>query len=99
MTRNELSVQERKIAAEVLQYLLRNQSAQDTLDGIATWWIESQRVHQAIEEVSTAIEFLISLDLVVVNEVPGQARYYRFNTSLSAKANELITALKPNVRL
>jgi hypothetical protein len=64
------------IAADIFAYLLEHPQAQDTLEGIAQWWLMEQRIKQVISEVKSAIEELVHEGLVLEQEgADGQARY------------------------
>ncbi len=43
----------------ILNYLRKNTDAGDTLEGIAKWWLEYERINSAMEEVTVALELLI----------------------------------------
>lgn len=64
------------IASDILAYLVEHPQAQDTLEGIAQWWLMEQRIKQVISEVKSAIEELVREGLVLEHEgADGQARY------------------------
>ena len=64
------------IASEILAYLVEHPQAQDTLEGIAQWWLMEQRIKQVISEVKSALKELVREGLVLEHEgSDGQARY------------------------
>ena len=54
-----------RIAEEIHLYLINHPNAADTLDGIARWWLTSQRYEEATTVVKKALENLIARGLVV----------------------------------
>jgi len=65
-----------EFADEILRYLLEHPEAQDTIDGIADWWLTERRVRQGIDEVQVALRSLVDRGLVeaVVHE-DGRCHY------------------------
>jgi hypothetical protein len=52
------------IAAKILDYLRHNPDAGDTLEGISNWWLDSERVDHAVDEIACVIEILIENGLL-----------------------------------
>ena len=48
----------------ILDYLKKNPDAGDTLVGITEWWLESERVDQSVEEVSSVLGMLLKKGLI-----------------------------------
>ncbi len=48
-----------EIARRLLSYLEKNPHAGDHLEGIANWWLQQQRIEEAVEEVSEALAYLV----------------------------------------
>jgi hypothetical protein len=64
------------IASDILAYLDEHPQAQDTLEGIAQWWLMEQRIKQVISGVRSALSELVHEGLVLEYEgADGQARY------------------------
>ena len=49
----------KEISRRILDYLNKHPDAGDTLEGITDWWLESERVDQALIEVSEVLEVLL----------------------------------------
>jgi hypothetical protein len=47
-----------EIAGKILEYLRRNPDAGDTLEGISRWWLDSERVDHAVDEIAWALKIL-----------------------------------------
>ncbi len=56
---------EARIAREILAYLLDHPDAQDTLEGVAEWWLLEQKIKDRIPLVKEALEELVEKGLVV----------------------------------
>ena len=48
-----------KISKQILNYLKMHPASADSLEGIADWWLKSESVDQAVDEVAEALEVLI----------------------------------------
>jgi hypothetical protein len=69
---------EPQIANEILGYLVAHPNAQDTLEGIAEWWLLEQRITQQTALVSEALAGLVEEGLVI--ERRGSAgSYFKVN--------------------
>ncbi len=64
------------VADEILRYLLAHPEAQDTIDGIADWWLTERRVRQGIAEVEVALCHLVDRGLVDVDVREDGKRHY-----------------------
>jgi Fe2+ or Zn2+ uptake regulation protein len=53
-----------EISEQILKYLQRNPDSGDTLEGIARFWLEFERVNQSVDEVRNALENLVRKGLV-----------------------------------
>lgn len=49
---------------KILNYLLRNPDAGDTLEGIARWWLEGEKVDYVVQKVSDALDSLLKRGLI-----------------------------------
>jgi hypothetical protein len=53
-----------KIAARVFRYLQQHPDASDTLEGVAKWWLESERVNYTVDMVAEALDEMIGQGLL-----------------------------------
>lgn len=67
-----------RIARAILQYLHKNPDAQDTLAGIAEWWLPNQITTQATT-VKEALALLIADELVLEVKGKDAQSHYRIN--------------------
>ncbi len=59
-----MNEKQEEIARTIVEYLRKNQDAGDTLEGIARWWLESQRVDCKVHDVSEAVNMLVEKGLL-----------------------------------
>jgi len=65
------------LARRLLDYLEKNPDAGDTLEGIANWWLEQQRVEQVVDEVAEALDYLVQIGVVQVHKLRGGVPIYK----------------------
>jgi hypothetical protein len=86
-----LSATERsRIAYEILAYLARNPDAQDTVEGIAEWWLLAQRIEREIGKVEEALTELVTKDLIVERKGKDSRVYYRLNKRRAEEISRLL---------
>ena len=80
-----------EITREILAYLDQYPDAQDTLPGVAEWWLLEQRIERQTADVKEALADLVKKGLVV--ELKGNDRliHYRINRR---KRREITRLLK-----
>lgn len=76
-----MSAKKEKLARRVLSYLEKNPEAGDTLEGIATWWLEQQRIDQVVEEVAEALEYLIQKGVVRIHKTQSGTAIYKIKSN------------------
>jgi hypothetical protein len=64
---------------EILRYLLSNPDAEDTLEGIARWWLERSRIERTVREVRESLEILLKCGLVETSRGKTRPACYRMN--------------------
>ena len=75
-----------QIAEEVLDYMLRHPEAQDTVEGIAEWWLLERRVRRVVEEVKATLIKLVGKDFLVEKRSRDGRIHYKLNRD---KAREI----------
>lgn len=83
----------KSLALEILAYLVSQPKAEDTLEGIAEWWLLEQRVADAVAEVNKALAELKSTQLILARQRQDGRTHYRLNPK---KAEEVKMMLKEN---
>ena len=64
---------------EVLAYLLRYPQAEDTVEGIAEWWLPTGGNRHAVSDVEAALSQLVGAGFLVARQCGGGRIYYRLN--------------------
>jgi hypothetical protein len=62
-----------RISHEILVYLIEHPDAEDTLDGIAEWWLLERKVSHQKTQVRIALQELMTRGYVL-EECPGDSR-------------------------
>jgi hypothetical protein len=75
-----------QLADEVLDYMLRHPEAQDTVEGIAEWWLLERRVTRVVEEVKMTLIDLVGKDFLVAERSRDGRIHYKLNRD---KAREI----------
>jgi hypothetical protein len=65
------------LSRQILDYLQKHPEASDTLEGIASWWLEQQQIEQLVEEVAEALELLVNKGALNVHKKPGGITTYK----------------------
>jgi len=72
---------ERLIRKDILDYLARNPQAQDTLDGIAGWWLLEQQFLRTKETVQKILDQLVTEGTIESIQGPDGKIHYRASRS------------------
>ncbi len=75
-----------ELEREILGYLLRNPSGEDSIDGIVEWWLLEQRIMQATQEVREALAALRERGFVEARTSRGGVTVYRLNVQQRTEA-------------
>lgn len=73
-------IRRQDLTRSILAYLTSNPNAQDSLEGIARWWILSQKIRYYIEEVETVLDKLAADGFVTVVTEADSKVLYRLNS-------------------
>ena len=79
------------IAQAILAYLAENPDAQDTLAGIAEWWLLEQQIKTQTAMVKEVLAELVSGELLLERKSPDSQVHYRIN---SGKLKEIKAMLE-----
>jgi hypothetical protein len=78
------------VAGQILGYLIDHRSAQDTLEGIAGWWIPQQRLKCELEQARRALEELVEKGFVVAQRLADGRTHYRVNPGMEQEIAEFL---------
>ena len=68
-----------RIARALLNYLRKFPDAQDTIDGIAEWWLPDQRIRSAPPALKGALNEMVSRGFIFQNKGKDSQIRYRLN--------------------
>ncbi len=68
-----------EVAKAILAYLADHPDAQDTLEGIAHWWLLERQISYHLALVQEAVEDLVQQGLILENRSTGSQPGYRLN--------------------
>ena len=75
--------EKRDISQEILEYLRKHPEASDSLEGIAEWWMLSQRIHYEVRKVEEAVLSLVERGWLF--EIKGKDSRVRYRLSHERK--------------
>lgn len=67
------------ITRKILRYLMRHPHAQDTVEGIAHWWLLEEQIREGVRQVRAALEQLTSAGLISEIRRADSTIVYRLN--------------------
>jgi len=84
------------VALQILAYLSTHRDAQDTVEGIAEWWLLEQRIRHMITEVKQALAELAAQGMVL-ERTGGDGRvHYRLNPRKQRTVAHLLSEASPD---
>lgn len=79
--KNDLCFKEREsISQEILCYLSEHPDAQDTLEGIAEWWLLERKIRDQIALLREAIAGLVKRGLIIEQVIKNLKPRYKINS-------------------
>ena len=76
---NDDMIRRRELRHSILAYLLNNPMAEDTIEGIAQWWILSQKIQFCTDEVEDALDELVDEGFITLCTEADSKILYRLN--------------------
>lgn len=76
-----------RLELRILDYLQTHQQAGDTLEGIASWWLASERIDESVVRVKRSLDNLKSKGVVRERKLPDGKSHYAFNELSAVEAN------------
>src|SRR5262245_47378981 len=80
----------REIKRDILAYLTRNPSAEDTVEGIVEWWLLDQRIRNESVRAKEALSELVSKGLVLERTGRDARSRYRVNAQRLKEIKRLL---------
>ena len=78
------------IARAILDYLLEHPDAQDTLAGIAEWWLPEEKIKTRLAIVKDALDQLVAKALVLERRGKDMQTHYRINGQRFKEIEKLV---------
>jgi hypothetical protein len=86
----------RETAQEILRYFLSHPAAKDTLEGIAKWWLDRQRIERGVDEVAESLRLLVARGFVVENLGRATQAFYQMNPAKRKEIEEFLNGPSKN---
>jgi hypothetical protein len=80
------------ISRDILEFCARHLDRQDTVEGIAEWWLMEHRVDRTLAEVRSVLEWLVEEQMMLESKGPDGRAYYRVNRRKVAEIRALLEA-------
>jgi hypothetical protein len=95
---NPMATKQHAILRGILAYLSEHPNAQDTVEGIAEWWLLRQRIRESVTATEQALNELVERGLVIRDAGADGRRMYRLNQWKLQVVREVLnqTGRKPN---
>jgi hypothetical protein len=75
-----------ELTTEILNYFLRNPQAADSLEGVASWRLQGERIWQQVNDAGAALDLLVEQGFLLKLCSPVSPPLYRLN---EAKRSEV----------
>ncbi len=82
------------ITYDILAYLSENPDAQDTLEGIAEWWLSEQTVKPSMTVVAEALTELVDRGLILARSGKESRTFYKVNRRRMKEISTLLAQFK-----
>ena len=80
-SRKRFTTEKSHITCEILAYLAEHPDAQDTVEGIAEWWLLEQKIKHTTTEVKKSLSELVDKGFIVECKGKNSHTCYRVNRS------------------
>jgi len=80
-----------QVIRAILEYLSKNPHAQDTLLGIAQWWLPQQQVKTNIATLNEGLTELVSKGLILQSKGKDSQIHYRVNKRKLGQITAMLT--------
>jgi hypothetical protein len=78
-----------EIARAIVEYLRKNPHAQDTLAGIAEWWLPQQRIKTSKAKLKEVLADLVTRGLILESKGKDLQIHYRINDRKLDESEEI----------
>lgn len=85
-------------ARDILSYLLKHTKAEDSIEGIVSWWLLEQSIKRRTQEVQKILDELVREGLILARESKDSRISYRLNKQEIKRIQQMLKAKNPNGR-
>jgi hypothetical protein len=89
---SKTSGEEGAICRDILEFCALHLDRQDTVEGIAEWWLMEHRVERTIAEVRSVLQWLVDEQMMLESRGPDGRAYYRINRCKTDEIRALLEA-------
>ena len=79
-----------EIQSEILAHLVAHPDSEETLEGIAEWWLLERSIERRLEEVRTALEGLVAEGLLERRSRAGSTPRYRIRDEAKSEVERRV---------
>lgn len=91
VSHKRFATEKAQISREILAYLTEHPDAQDTLAGIAEWWLLEQKIRHKTDEVKKSLSELVDKGFIVECDGKNSHTYYRINRKKYEEIKAILT--------
>jgi len=82
-----------EIGYRILNYVVENPNAQDTLEGIVEWWLLDRLTVSNVNKVKEALTHLVATHLVLERKGKESRTYYKINSHKLKEISERLESV------
>ena len=87
------------LSDEVLSYLVKHPQAQDTMEGIAEWWLLEQRITVVVRNLEPVLHNLVESGFLLASKCEEGRFYYRLNRQMEREIRSHLRKSETTERL
>ena len=85
-----MNEKKKQLSEEILQYLIEHPNAQDTLQGIVTWWLLERAIKHQTALVKEVLDKLVADGLIIAQHGSDSQTHYKINRRRRKKIISLL---------
>jgi hypothetical protein len=87
---DQMTEKKQQLGEEILQYLIDHPNAQDTLQGIVTWWLLERTIKHRTALVKEVLNKLVADGLIIAQQGSDSQTHYKINRRRRKKIVSLL---------
>lgn len=88
-------IEKAQLEHHVLNYMVDNKDAQDTVEGIGEWWVVQQEIQHRLADIQELLDELVEKDFVVLFKGLDSKLHYRLNRTREPEIRALLAQQDP----